>query len=227
MRLAISSLVLAAGLATAAQAQAPAQAPAQPAAPAAQPGATAAQPAGAPATQAPAAQAPGGAPAAPPALPTAGDGAALLSVLDNVCKPAVRGGKLEDVAKAQGFKQNRRDMTWAKPLGGNKAYQIVVFPQGSNKDSCFGEVRFAHGQDATLTQALNVWAFVQQPPLDPTANYTQPQDPDGLKRVRRSWEYVASNQSVGVNISTVRKPDDTPVNRAYDLATFQYQERKF
>lgn len=225
MRLAISSLVLAAGLATAAHAQDPAQpAPAaQPAAPAA----TAEQPAAAPAAQAPAGQAPAAAPVAPPALPTTGDGAVLLSVLDNVCKPAVRGGKLEDLAKAQGFKQNRRDMTWAKPLGGAKAYQIVVFPQGSNKDSCFGEVRFAHGQDAPLTQALNVWAFVQQPPLDPTANYTQPQDPDGLKRVRRSWEHVASNQSIGVNISTVRKPDDTPVNRAYDLATFQYQERKF
>lgn len=222
MRLAISSLVLAAGLATAAQAQDPAQ-PTAPAA--AQPAAQPATPA--PATAQPAAPAAAAAPQAPPALPTSGDGAALLSVLDNVCKPAVRGQKLDDLAKAQGFKQNRRDMTWAKPLGGHKAYQIVLFPQGSNKDSCFGEVRFAHGQDAPLTQALNVWSFVQQPPLDPTANYTQPQDPDGLKRVRRSWEHVASNQSIGVNISVVRKPDDTPVNRAYDLATFQYQERKF
>lgn len=216
MRLAISSLILAAGLATAAHAQDPAQPAAQPAPAAEQP----APPAAAPA-------APAAAPQAPPALPTTGDGAALLSVLDNVCKPAVRGQKLDDLAKANGFKQNRRDQTWMKPLGGNKAYQIVLFPQGSNKDSCFGEVRFAHGQDAPLTQALNVWSFVQQPPLDPTANYTQPQDPDGLKRVRRSWEHVASNQSIGVNISVVRKPDDTPVNRAYDLATFQYQERKF
>ncbi|WP_309089620.1 hypothetical protein [Phenylobacterium sp.] len=223
MRLAISSLILAAGLATAAQAQDQAQPAAQPATPAP----AAEQPAAAPAAQAPAAEAPAAAPQAPPALPTSGDGAALLSVLETVCKPAVRGQKLDDLAKANGFKQNRRDMTWAKPLGGHKAYQIVLFPQGSNKDSCFGEVRFAHGQDAPLTQALNVWAFVQQPPLDPTANYTQPQDPDGLKRVRRSWEHVASNQSIGVNISVVRKPDDTPVNRAYDLATFQYQERKF
>jgi hypothetical protein len=224
MRLAISSLVLAAGLATAAQAQDPA---AQPAAQPATPAPAAEQPAAPAAAPAPAAEAPAAAPQAPPALPTSGDGAALLSVLDNVCKPAVRGQKLDDLAKANGFKQNRRDLTWAKPLGGAKAYQIVLYPQGSNKDSCFGEVRFAHGQDAPLTQALNIWSFVQQPPLDPTANYTQPQDPDGLKRVRRSWEHVASNQSIGVNISVVRKPDDTPVNRGYDLATFQYQERKF
>jgi hypothetical protein len=203
MRLAISSLVLAAGLATAAQAQDAAQpAPAADAAPAA-----AAQPA--------------------PTLPTTGDGAALISVIENVCKPAVRGGNLDDIAKAQGFKLNKREQFWAKPLGGAKAYQIVVYPQGSNKDVCFGEVRFAPGQDAPLTEALNVYAFVQNPPLEPTANYTQPVDPDGLKRVRRSWEHVTSNSSTGLNISTVRNPDDTPVNKAYDLATFQYQERKF
>jgi hypothetical protein len=218
MRLAISSLILAAGLATAAQAQDPAAPAAQPATPAP----AAEQPAAAPA----AAPAPAATPQAPPALPTTGDGAALISVIDQVCKPSVRGGKLDDIAKAQGFKQNRRDGTWAKPLGGAKAYQIVLYPQGSNKDVCFGEIRFAPGQDAPITSALNIYAFVQQPPLDPTANYTQPVDPDGLKRVRRSWEHVASNQSIGLNISTVRKPDDTPVNRGYDLATFQYQERK-
>ncbi|MFN3583558.1 hypothetical protein [Phenylobacterium sp.] len=207
MRIAISSLILAAGLATAAQAQDVAQ-PADPTAP----------------TPAPAAEQP----AAPaPTLPTTGDGAAVISVLDNICVPAVRGQKLDDLAKAQGFKLNKRDMTWSKPLGGAKAYQVILFPQGSNKDSCFGEVHFAIGQDAPITQALNVWAFVHQPPLDPTANYTQPVDPDGLTRVRRSWENVQSNSSTGLNISTVRKPDGSPVNKAYDLATFQYQERKF
>jgi len=221
MRIAISSLILAAGLATAAQAQDAAQ-PTAPAAPA--PAADQAAPAPAPA-EPPAAPAPAAAPA--PTLPTTGDGAAVIAVLDSVCVPAVRGQKLDDLAKAQGFKQNRRDMTWSKPLGGNKAYQVILFPQGSNKDSCFGEVHFAVGQDAPITQALNVWAFVHQPPLDPTANYTQPVDPDGLTRVRRSWENVQSNSSTGLNISTVRKPDGSPVNKAYDLATFQYQERKF
>jgi hypothetical protein len=221
MRIAISSLILAAGLVTAAQAQDVAQ-PAAPA-PAADQAAPAPAEQAAPATPAPAAE-----PAAPPpALPTTGDGAVVLSVLDNVCVPAVRGQKLDDLAKAQGFKLNKRDMTWSKPLGGAKPYQVILFPQGSNKDSCFGEVRFAVGQDAPITQALNVWAFVHQPPLDPTANYTQPVDPDGLTRVRRSWENVQSNSSTGLNISTVRKPDGSPVNKAYDLATFQYQERKF
>jgi len=64
---------------------------------------------------------------------------------------------------------------------------VIVYPTGSNKTVCQVDLRFPMGQDGEIAKALNVWAFVQQPPLDPTANYTQPQDPDGLKRVRRSW----------------------------------------
>jgi hypothetical protein len=251
MRLALSSLLLAAGLATAAHAQEPAAqpAPAQPApaqpAPAqpapAQPATAQPAPAApAPATTTPPtteAAPPAATPAAPPAeapppaptLPTSGNGAETISVLEKVCVPAVKGGqKLEDLAKANGFKLNRRDQTWAKQLGAeNKAYQVILFPMGSNKGVCNAELRYAMGQDAEISKALNVWAFVHQPPLEPTANYTQPQDPDGLKRVRRSWEYLTATDSIGLNFSTVRRPDDSPLNAKFDTATLQYQERKF
>ena len=232
MRLAISSLILAAGVATAAYAQDPAaQPPPPPAAPAAQPAPPAAQPAPpattpAPPTAAPAAPAPAEAAPPPPTLPTTGPAAEVIQVLDSICAPAVRGQKLDDLAKRGGFKQNRRDQTWTKPFtGADRNYQIVLFPQGANKTVCFMELRYAPGTDTEMAKALNVWAFVHQPPLDPTANYTQPQDPDGLKRVRRSWEYLTQNQSVGLNFSTVRKADDSQVNARYDMATVQYQER--
>jgi hypothetical protein len=216
MRFALTSLILAAGLATAAQAQEPA---AQPAPPAAAP---------APAAEAPPAPPTAEAPPPAPTLPTAGYGFEAIQVIEKVCMPAVRGQALDALAKANGFKLNRRDQTWSKPFGAEgKAYQVVLYPSGSNKTVCMADLRFPTGQDAEIAKALNVWSFVQQPPLDPTANYTQPQDPDGLKRVRRSWEYLTSNQSIGLNFSTVRKPDDTQVNKAYDLATMQYQERKF
>lgn len=150
-------------------------------------------------------------------------------MIEKICVPAVRGQGVEPVAKANGFKMNRRDQTWAKPFGTekNKAYQVVVFPSGSNKSVCNVELRYPMGADEDIAKALNVWAFVQQPPLDPTANYTQPQDPDGLKRVRRSWEYLTTNRSIGLNYSTVRKPDDSQVNAKYDMGTLQYQERTF
>ena len=220
MRFAVSSLILAAGLATAVHAQPE----------------TAAQPSPAPAV-APAAEAPAevAAPPAPPAepapppptVPTTGNGAEAISVLERICKPSVRGEKLDVLAKANGYKLNRREGTWSKQLGLEKGYSIILFAPGSNKGTCTTELRYPMGQDAEVAKALNVWAFVHQPPLDPTANYTQAQDPDGLKRVRRSWENLTATDSIGLNFSTVRKPDDTPLSPKYDTATMQYQERKF
>ncbi len=218
MRTALSSLILAAGLATAAHAQDPAAQPAAPAAPATP----------APAAEAPAAPAPAEAAQPAPTLPTSGYGYEAIQVIEKICVPAVRGQGVDAVAKATGFKLNKRDQTWTKAFGTeNKTYQVVAFPSGSNKSVCNVELRYPMGAAEDIAKALNVWSFVHQPPLDPTANYTQPQDPDGLKRVRRSWEYLTSNQSVGLNFSTVRKPDDTQVNKAYDMGTLQYQERTF
>jgi len=224
MRLVLASLIVATGLATAAQAQDPA---AQPAAPPAPPAATPAPPP----APAPAAEAPPAPPPPPPTVPTTGDGALAISILEKVCIPAVKGQKLDDVAKANGFKMDRRTQAWVRPLslekGANKDFQVIVAPIGSNKGVCNAELRYAIGTDTEVAKALNVWAFVHQPPLDPTANYTQPQDPDGLKRVRRSWEYLTSTNSIGLNFSTVRKPDDSPLNAKFDTATMTYQERTF
>ena len=143
----------------------------------------------------------------------------------------MKGTKLDDLAKANGFKLNRREQTWVRPLstekGANKDYQIIIFPIGANKGVCNAEIRHAIGGDAEIAKALNIWSFVHEPPLDPTANYTQPQDPDGLRRVRRSWEYLTSTNSIGLNFSTVKKPDGAPISAKYDMATMQYQERTF
>lgn len=206
MRLALSSLIIAAGFAGAAYAQDPA---AQPAAPAAMP-----TPVSEPAPP-------------PPALPTTGDAAEAISALEKVCVPAVRGQDIGVGAKAAGFKFSRRDETWSKQLGAtSKDYKIIIQPQYSDKSVCQIELRYATGVDAEMAKAFNVWAFIHEPPLDPTANYTQPQDPDGKKRVRRSWEYLTQHQSVGLNFSTVRNPDDTQLSPKYDTGTVQYQERK-
>ncbi len=197
MRFALTSLIFAAGLAGAAYAQDPA-APTQVSEP----------------------------PPPAPTLPTSGPGAEVITALEKVCVASVRGQKLEVVAKANGYKFSRRDETWTKALGGvSKDHKLIVYPQYSDKAVCTIEVRYGMGDDVEVAKALNVWAFVQDPPLDPTANYTQPQDPDGKKRVRRSWEHLTQHKSTGLNFSTVRNPDDTPVSPKYDMGTMSYQER--
>jgi hypothetical protein len=244
MRTASLSLILAAGLATAglateSWAQAPATttpgpstpAAAQPAAPA--PGAPAAppaQPAAPPAGAAPQGAPPPGegeaAAAAAPILPTTGDGAVVLDVLEKVCVPLVHNGNLDQLAQANGFKKNRREGTWARPLGGDKNYVITLMPSGVNKDVCQAEIHFAVGQDAPIYKAINVWAFMHRPELIQTANYVAV-DADNVKRVRRSWEHQESTSSIAVNFTTWRKPDDSPLNRGFDTGMLFYQERTF
>ena len=223
MRTALASLILAAGLVTAANAQEPAQpAPAAPAAPAAQPAAPAPSATPAPAPTAQATPAPA---AETPTLPTTGDGAVLISVIEKICVPLVRGGNLDQLApQVQGMKKNRRDGTWAMPLGGDKNYTVTLFPVGVNKDACRGEVHYALGQDNPIVLAFNTWAFLHQPELIIQANYVAT-DPDGIKRVRKSWEHLDAKSSTAINFSTMTKPDDSPLQKNYATAEFVYQER--
>ena len=248
MRIALATLVLAAGLTASAQAQDQAPAAASPApaapmagmpmgqaAPAAPTSATPAAPAAGPAAgpaAAPAAQAAPSGAAAPapaaetPSLPTSGDPAVLLSVIDKICVPLVRGGNLDALAKATpGMKLNRRDGSWTMPLGGDKAYTVTVFATGSNRDVCRGEIHYAIGQTDPLVKGLVVYAFLHQPELILQANYVQT-GADGIKRVQRSWEHLEPTGIQAVNFTTLSKPDDTPTAKNYQAAEFYYQERK-
>lgn len=196
--------------------------------PAAQPAAAAeVAPMAQPAPAAPAAPVAEAAPAAPlPSLPTSGDGAVILQVLEKVCIPAVRGQGVDAVAPSMGMKKNKRDNSWSMGLGGDKAYMVIIQSQGSNKDVCQAEVRYALGQEKPIVDALNIWSFLHNPELKLQANYVNV-DPDGIKRVRKSWEHYDNSTSTAVNFSTMRKPNDAPLNAKYDTGMLFYQERKF
>jgi hypothetical protein len=242
MRTALVSLIASAAMVSAAQAQAPAPAapaaPAPPAATAPTPPATPAPPAaGATTAPAPGATAPPAtteAPAAeaPPTLPTTGDGAVLISFVEKICVPLVRGGNLDDIAKANaatfGLRKNRRDNTWSMPLGltaASKDYVVNIVPPGSNKDVCRAEVHYALNEDKPIVNAVNIWSFLHQPELVLQANYVSV-NADGIKRVQKSWEHFDSQNSTAINFTTWTKPDDSSLNAKYSTGEIYYQERK-
>jgi hypothetical protein len=251
MRAAIVSLITAAGLAASAQAQEPAAAPAAATPPAtapAPPPAAATAPATPPAaTTAPAngTSAPGGGPAvspqAPagstqstpqpsaagnPTLPTTGDGAAVINLLQNVCVKSVATGDLDSAAKAAGMKKDRRSGAWMMGLGTDRNYSLAVQPQGSNKNVCQVEIHYAIGQEKPIVNALNVWAFLHQPEM-PLQRNDFVVGPDGVKRITLSWEYYTDKESTGLVLVQQKKADGTPLNARFDTATLLYSERKF
>jgi hypothetical protein len=242
MRTAIATVVLAATVASVAQAQTPPTSTAPAAAP---PATTAAPPATTPSTTAPAAAqpaapaaaapaAPAATPpaqadqaAAPPTLPTTGPGAVLINVVEKICVPLVRGGNLDQLApQIQGAKKNRRDGFWTIQLGGaSRDYLINIFPVGVNKDVCRGEVHYGFDDEKAIVSAFNVWSFLHQPELILQANYVSV-NADGIKRVQKSWEHLDSTSSTAVNFTTWTKPDDTPLAKGYATGEVFYQERK-
>jgi hypothetical protein len=179
-----------------------------------------------PAGGAPPAAAPEAAAEPAPVLPTTGDGATIVSVIEKFCVPLVRGGDFDALGKSMGMKKNKRDNTWSMPLGADKSYTVTVIAPGSNRDVCRGEVHYAVNQTDDIVKTFNVWAFLHQPELILQANYVKVYD-DGIKRVQRSWEHLEPNASQAVNFTTLTKPDDTALSPKYSAAEFYYQERKF
>lgn len=210
MRTVIASLVLLAGLSGPALAQDVVDpAPEAAAAPAAEP------------APPPAAAEP------PPVLPTTGDGAALLSVLTRACLPMVREGKsVEDVAKDLGMRRDRRSGSYQLALGGDRNHVISVLPKGANNNVCNVQINYAIGGETPLVEALNIWAFLQEPRLRMQRNDFAV-GADNVKRVTLSWEHFTDAESTGLVFVQLKNPDDTPLERRYDQATLLFSERTF
>lgn len=213
MRTVIASLILIAGLSGPALAQDAAEpAPEAAAAPEA--------------TEAPAA--PAAAPAEPPpTLPTSGDGAAVLSVLTRACLPMVREGKsAEDVAKDLGMRRDRRSGAYQMGLGGDRNYTISVLPKGANDNVCNVQINYAVDAEEPIVEALNIWAFLQDPRLRLQRNDFAV-GADNVKRITLAWEHYTDAESTGLVFVQLKNPDDTPLDRRYDQATLLFSERSF
>ena len=254
MRTAFATFVAIAGLAVAARAQESAPAPAAEAAPTASAPAElsttppaarmtspqTAAPTGAP-TAAPAAPTPpppagttagaaGSAPAAanaagPPTLPTTGDGAVVLSILQRVCVPLVKGANFDQLAKSAGMKKARGG-AYVAALGGDKAYNITIQPPGSNSNVCQTDIHYALGAEQPIIAALNIYSFLHDPELMLQRNDYMVGG-DNIKRITLSWEHYTDKESTGLVFVQLKSANGAALSGKYDQATLLYSERTF
>ena len=253
MRLLTVSLIALAGLAPVAIAQTPAPIPAAPPAtappaasePAAMPATPPAvappvtapivAPPPAPTTPAPVAAAPAATPAPapaavveappppppPPPAPTDPTAIALLSTLENVCIPAAHGGNMASLTKAAGFKKNNENFVLKRP-----SFQFTVMAPGSNPTQC--RVEIVHpvdpaGPGAPLILALHNWSAVSRG-WDLYRNDIS--DAGGQQLTTRSWEHTADGSAEALVLTTFRKPDGAPTQKAADTSTLFYSVTK-
>ena len=232
MRLLLASLIAAVGVAPLALAQTepaapPAAAPATSAPPAAATPPTTAPPATSPATATPAAVAPAPAPEAPPAPPPPPapptDPAAIanLSTLDSVCIPALAGGNLDKLAKADGY--HKSGDNWI--LHG-KGFQFTLVAPGSNPDQC--HIDMVHPVDPEapakpIVVALHDWAAVERG----WSLYRNDKNvTDNQELTTRSWEHDETGKHEALVITTFRHANGSPMHGSSDNSSVIYSSDK-
>ena len=231
---AASALALSAVVPALAQDPAPAQPPAPPAAPAAPaPPAAPATPAApdAAAAQPPAAPEAPPAPAEPPpTLPTTGDGAVITSLLTNVCEPLVRGGKVDQIAKANGLKLDRKTNWYVIPLSPKTPYQVGLEGPGTNPNVCTLHIQYAPGgeNEKQIRDSLNIWRFLHAPQLFLHRN-EQAASITGQQAVTITWDNRDNISSDGKMFGLVfrqeKKADGSQINKNFDQGVVQYTIR--
>lgn len=209
-------LTAAAALATTAFAQeapAPAPVPVAPAAPVAAPEPAVPAPAPAPAAAPAVAEVPV-APPAPPPAPTDITSINVLNVLDRICNPLVRGGDLNKLAPAQGFKKKKDLWVLAYMKGG---YTITVRPPGTNPEVCTVDVSHPIDGAGPLIIDLHNWAMQRDWNLIRNDKVVQ-----DVERTTRSWELAANGQLEAVVLVSTRKADGSPLSKKADQTQLLY-----
>lgn len=164
----------------------------------------------------PAAEAPV-APPAPPPAPTDATSIAILSALDNVCRPLVAGGNLDQLAKTQGFKKRREMWSWQYAKG----YQITLLTSTTNPNVCTLEVDYPINGLEPVIIDLHNWAMGRQWTLYRNDKYTT-----DMERSTRSWELRGDTQDEAVVLMSLRNADGTPVSKKADRAEVLYSLTK-
>jgi hypothetical protein len=211
MRLVLASLLAAAAVPALAQTPPPAPPPA-----AATPAAATAPPPGAatPAQPAPAAPAPPPAPTDPTAI-------ALISTLEKVCIPAVDGGNLKQLARADGYRQSSDSYV----LHG-RGFTFTILPPGSNPTQC--HIDLVHPVDpqapaAQLVVALHNWAAIARG----WTVYRNDKNVTGDEELTtRSWEHDDTGAHEAIVITTYRHANGAPMRGNSDTSTVIYSKAR-
>lgn len=175
---------------------------------------------------APVAAAPAASPSVVETLPTDGEIGQILNVIQTVCVPLVRGGQLAKLATpAAGFKRNKKEGGFTQTLVA-KPYTLTVYEPGSNKEVCRVGINYTSGGEKPILLGLDKFAYLNQPRLrlQRENNYIPPTD---FMRVTSSWEYFTDQESTGLVLVQLKKPDGTEVNPKWGMGEILYSERKF
>jgi len=144
----------------------------------------------------------------------------MLDTLQNVCIPAVRGGNLDKLAKADGYRKNGDNNYVLK----RPSFQFTLLQAGSNPNQC--HIDLVHpvdptGPGAPIVVALHNWAAVERG----WSLYRNDKSVEGSQQLTtRSWEFDEAGRHEAMFITTYRKADGSPMKGSSDTSTMVYSE---
>jgi hypothetical protein len=145
----------------------------------------------------------------------------LVSTLDNVCIPAVAGGDLAKLAKANGFKASGDNFVEKR-----QGYQLTILAPGSNPTQCHVDVVHPIDPEAPakpIVVALHNWAVDGRG----WSLYRNDKSVTGAQELTtRSWEHDSPPNHEALVITTYRKADGTPSQHSADTSTMIYSLTK-
>jgi hypothetical protein len=146
----------------------------------------------------------------------------VIDTVEKICKPSVKGGNLDQLAKANGFAMKKK--LWTKSMA-TKPYQIVVQPKSTaNPNVCTLTIDFPAETGQILANGLHAWASREDPIMQSQNVYAVP--PVGkIKRTTLSWETKTEGAYSAMSVGLLRTADDKPVLKGADQAELLFQYR--
>jgi len=160
-------------------------------------------------------------PPPPPPPPTDPAAIRLLSTLESVCIPAAHGQGLPGLAKAAGYRKSGDNFVLKQP-----GYQFTILPQGSNPTQC--QVNIVGPVDSEspakpLVIALHNWAVFGHG----WTLYRNDKNVIGPSEfTTRSWENNTASPPEALVLTTIRKANGSPSQRAGDTSEMIYSATK-
>jgi hypothetical protein len=141
-------------------------------------------------------------------------------MLEKVCLPLVQGAELHNVASSAGLRA--KDGQWYLPVDG-KGRALLEPPDAAIPHVCRARITHRLGAQASIGEALGVWAKTRKPPFEPV-DILKPSVGAQFKRLASSWAGRTAGGSVDVVLSDLEtlqgKPADGDLDQSVLIVGF-------
>jgi hypothetical protein len=145
-------------------------------------------------------------------------GGAIVSMIEKVCMPLIRGQDVKSVMTSNGLKRSHDDFV-LQLTGVEKI--VLTPPTAANPTVCSMQVSYEAGGTKSIVDVLTAWAASQDPPVPVLGSaYSNTPGVTGW-----SWALDTGQIQEGLVFNAQRTTDGKAIGRGYDVGTVLFSRR--